>query len=56
MLQHDNGGTFEGDVTVLCERWRVEQKKSLPYSSNTQEQVERANAIIRNAVVKYMAE
>ena len=56
ILQRDNGGEFEADATVLCERFGVQQKKSLPYSSKTQGQVERTNGIIRNAVVKYMAE
>ena len=56
MLQHDQGPEFDGDVIVLCERWGVKQKRSLPYSSNSQGQVERANLIIRNAIVKYMAE
>ena len=56
ILQHENRGEFEGDVTVLCEIWLVKQKKPLPYSSNTQGQVERAHCIIRNAAVKYMAE
>ena len=56
MLQHDQGGEFEGDVTVLCDRWGISQKRSLPYSSNSQGQVERANLIVRNAIVKYMVE
>ena len=35
ILQHDQGGEFEGDVIVLCDRWSIKQKKSLPYSSNS---------------------
>ena len=56
MLQHDQGGEFEGDVIVLCNRWGIQQKRALPYSSNSQGQVERANLILRQATVKYMAE
>ena len=36
VLQHDQGGEFDGDVIILCERWDIKQKKSLPYSSNSQ--------------------
>jgi hypothetical protein len=32
ILQHDNGDEFEGDDTVLCEKFGVQQKTSLPYS------------------------
>ena len=52
----DRRPEFEGDVIILCERWGIKKVQSLPYSSNTNGQVERANLIIRQATVKYMAE
>ena len=56
ILQHDQGGEFEGDVIVLCERWGIKNTRSLPYSSKSQGQVEKVNHILRQAIVKYLAE
>ena len=52
----DRGPEFQESVIILCERWAIKKVQSLPYSSNTNRQVERANLIIRQATVKYMAE
>ena len=56
ILMSDRGPEFQGPLIILCERWGIKKLISLPYASNTNGQVERANLIIRRATVTYMAE
>ena len=52
----DNGGEFQGDTPDVCERYRVEVRRSKLYSSQTQGAVERVNRTVRKAITKAMGE
>ena len=56
ILMSHRGPEFQESVIIICDRWGIKKVQSLPYSSNTNRQVERANLIIRQATTKYMAE
>lgn len=54
ILQSDNGKEFLGEVSDLCDKYKVNQINSLPYTPTSQGLVERFNKTLKGLIQKYM--
>ena len=57
IISCDNGSEFVNDkMKELCERFNIEMRYSLPYKPQSQGQIERFNATIKNKIYAYLAD
>jgi len=57
VISSDNGGEFVNeDFIILCKRWNIQHKTSLPFKPQSQGQVERLNFTIKKTIFKYLTD
>jgi transposase InsO family protein len=57
VISSDNGSEFiNEDFIILCRRWNINHKTSLPYHPQSQGQIERFNGTLKRTIFKYLTD
>lgn len=57
IISTDNGSEFVNeDFIILCKRWNITHKTSLPYHHQSQGQIERFNGTMKRTIFKYLTD
>jgi transposase InsO family protein len=57
IISSDNGGEFVNeDFVILCKRWGITHKTSLPFHPQSQGQIERFNGTLKRTIFKYLTD